>query len=183
MEDLLGGRSLLEELSPSHLSTPWKQRFPPTCCHEEKRKREELSCQRKMQGHDIRRWWLIPRQTSVSPKPANHHSLCPWRSPRHHTHTCKHTAHLWQCARPPSSSFPSPSPGSSSNARWSPSGTWNTQGRSWRYLSFIHYMVSTCVQTQCKHLRQTILQILIFHFCWVTIWLITTASVRLFSHW
>lgn len=54
-------------------------------------------------------------------------------------------------------------------------------GRSWRCLSFIHGMVSTCVQTQCKHLRQTVLQILIFHFYWVTIWLITIASVRLFS--
>ena len=90
MEDLLGGRSLLEGLSHSHLSTPWKQRFPPTCCHEEKRKREEFSCQRKMRGHDIRRRWLIPRQTSVSPKPANHHSLCRWRSPAA-THTRANT--------------------------------------------------------------------------------------------
>ena len=119
MEDLLGGWSLLEGLSHSHLSTPWKQRFPPTCCHEEKRKREEFSCQKKMQGHDIRRRWLIPQQTSVSPKPTNHHSLFRWRSPAA-THTCKHTAHLWRCALPLSSSFPSPSPGSSSNARWSP---------------------------------------------------------------
>ena len=42
-------------------------------------------------------------------------------------------------------------------------------------------MVLPCVQTQGKHLRQTILQILIFQFYWVTIWLITIAPVRLFS--
>lgn len=122
----------------------------------EKRKRGGNSVAKgKCKGHDIRRRWLIPWQTcKLLSQPI---ILVLWGPAT--TRTRANTQLICGSARPSSSFFQVPAAPAMQD---DPPQEHGYTRQVLEIVCFIHCMVSTCVQTQCKHLRQTILQILIF---------------------